>query len=180
MSPEAWRQLDPHDLPDWPLGAQLCLLAAFLVCSGLLVYALVWRDEIVSWQVLEQQQQDQENRLAGLRASAKQMARLAPLLPSRGLGCQMETIRHLAAHHRLTLLLGTLSDEITHGELTEATATLLVHGAFPDIQMFLSDLTQADTAWLLDPLNLTQGANQQLELQASVRCIRQTQRQGKG
>lgn len=173
MRPGSWRHLDPQALPDWPLSAQLCLLLAALLCSWVLTFVLFWQQDITELSDLGQQNQERGLQRNQLLAASRQITTLSPWLPLHGLGCRRNEILTLAAQHQLSISLGPVTDETTHGHLVEASVALLINAPYPALWHFLKDLAQGPTVWVLDPLSLAHGPEKLVELQARVRCVRQ-------
>jgi Tfp pilus assembly protein PilO len=168
---ERWRQLDPQMLPDWPHSAQIVLLLAAWLCASAGASVLLWHDDFSHWQTLQQQQRLLRQRKQDLIQAQQQMTRLAPWFPRKALGCHQEEVTSIAAQLHLTAAIGPGTDDTPHGPLIEASTALLIHASYHDLQMFVSELAQAHSVWLLDPLTLKQGPEQLIELQAQIRCI---------
>jgi hypothetical protein len=172
-----WGSLDLHQPADWPLSAQLALLAAAWAGISILGFAALWREDLAHWRQGQQQQQEGELQLHDMNTTALQLSGLAAWLPAHGLGCNMSDISSHAVNLGLSLTMGKAEAGVTHGALVEATAPLLVNADYHALQELITVLTSAETAWALDPLNLTQGVDQQIELQGDLRCIRTSRQQ---
>jgi Tfp pilus assembly protein PilO len=173
MQRRFWQHLDLHELPDWPLPAQLLALAAAMLTLALPGYALLLRAPFWGWIEARQLQQQLHQRLSALQTTATALERISPLLPRNGLGCHLDPLRARARAQGLTLLLGAEMEDRPQGALIEASGQIMLYGAYRDLVDFVSEQAGPDSALLLQQLSLARGSGLQLELQARLSCIRQ-------
>jgi Tfp pilus assembly protein PilO len=151
--------------------AQSCLLGAMALCLGILAYAALWREDISRWSSASKQQQELIHQRQERQILLRHSTSLASWLPLHALGCHVEEIKEQAAHQELELIIGKAEPGITHGQIRELSMPLQVNASYQQLQELVSALAAVNKAWVLDPLNLTHGPEQLIELQADVRCI---------
>ncbi|KZE33475.1 type IV pilus inner membrane component PilO [Crenobacter luteus] len=183
------RNLDPKDLPNWPLPAQLGALAAIALVIFLLGYYLVLGDQLDRLEAGRQQEETlkqsfvdkkrQAINQAALEAQLKEIQQsfgaLIKQLPTRS---EMESllteINQAGIGRGLQFELFRPGTEIKSPEMAELPIDIRLSGSYDELAAFASDVGQLSRIVTLNNIVLTPiaGKEHRLSMQAVAKTYR--------
>ncbi|MCD4485638.1 type 4a pilus biogenesis protein PilO [Chromobacterium vaccinii] len=187
MTLDELRALDPKDMPNWPLQAQMLMLFLLLLLVVGLGYFFVLGEQLdklgqsrLQEATLKQTFIDKKRQAVNLDALEQQLkeidASFGALLKQLPTKSDMDTllteINQAGIGRGLQFDLFKPGAETRTAEMAEVPITIRLTGSYNDLAAFVNDIAQLSRIVTIGEINLTPGTGNRLAMDATARTYR--------
>lgn len=189
MSLDEFRNLDPKEMPDWPIPAQLFIMGFIIVLLVFLGYFFALSDQMDKLKNDQQQEEqlkhtfiDKKRQAINLQALQLQLeeiqrsfgALLRQLPTKSNIDTLLTEVNQAGTGRGLQFELFRPQAEIKTTEMAEMPIDIKLTGSYSDLASFVSDVAQLSRIVTIEDINLepAQGNGSRLTLNAKARTYR--------
>lgn len=179
MTLDEFRNLDPKDIPNWPLPAQGFILALFATAFVVLGYFFVLSDQLDQLHGAQQKEEqlkqtflDKKRQAINLEVLQKQLkeieqsfgALLRQLPTKSDMDKLLTEINQAGTGRGLQFELFKPNPEVKTAEMAELPITIKLSGSYSDLAAFVSDVAQLSRIVTIGEISLNPGTGKEPRL----------------
>lgn len=189
MTLDEFRNLDPKDMPNWPLPAQVLVLVFMAGVFLFLGYFFVLSDQMDKLHTSQQQEEqlkqtfiDKKRQAINLEALQQQLKEiqlsfgaLLKQLPTKSdMDALLTEINQAGIGRGLQFELFRPNGEIKTAEMAEVPISIKLTGSYNDLAAFVSDVAQLSRIVTIGDISLTpgQGKDARMTMEATAKTYR--------
>lgn len=190
MTLDEFRNLDPKDMPNWPLPAQLFIMAVICLLMLAAGYFFVLSDQMDKLNAARQQETqlkqtfiDKKRQAVNLEALQQQLKEiqlsfgaLLKQLPTKAdMDALLTEINQAGIGRGLQFDLFKPNNEIKTAEMAQVPISIRLSGSYNDLASFVSDVAQLSRIVTIEDITLTPGTGKdasRLTMEATAKTYR--------